>query len=183
MQISVIIEVLLFMPAEGLFSQISRGLDMSIAPTLKNYLMETGVAFDLVPHAPAYTASRIAQSAHVSGNSLAKGVLLNTDHGYMMAVVPASRKVDLSGLSHRLNERLGLASEDEIDMIFDDCDPGAAPACGTAYSMRVIVDKSLDQQDDLYIECGDHENLIHVNKEGFAKLMADAAHAGISRGH
>jgi len=156
---------------------------MSIAPTIENYLKETGVEYDLVAHKPAYTASRIAEAAHVSGDRMAKAVLLNTDHGYMMAVVPASQKVDLSGLSHRLNERLGLATENEIDMIFDDCDPGATTAFAGAYALKVIVDTSLDQQDDLYIECGDHENLIHVKKDVFAKLMADAAHVGISRRH
>jgi len=156
---------------------------MTIAPTLQNYLDETGIDYELVPHTPAYTASRTARTAHVSGDKLAKGVLLNTDHGYMMAVVPATRKVDLSGLSHRMKERLGLASESEINMIFDDCDPGAAPPCATAYAMRVIVDTDLDAQDDLYMECGDHENLIHVKREAFAKLMAEAQHAGISRSH
>ena len=156
---------------------------MSIAPTIQNYLRETGIDYDLVPHAPSYTASRIAQSAHVSGDLLAKGVLLNTDHGYMMAVVPASHKVDLSGLSHRMKERLGLASENEIDMIFDDCDPGATPACASAYAMRVIVDTSLDDKEDLYMESGDHENLIHVKKKAFARLMAEAEHAGIIRAH
>lgn len=156
---------------------------MSIAPTIQNYLRETGIEYDLVPHSPAYTSSRVAQSAHISGDNLAKGVLLNTDHGYMMAVVPASRKVDLSGLSHRMKERLGLASENEIDMIFDDCDPGAAPPCAAAYAMRVIVDTSLDEREDLYMESGDHENLIHVKRDAFAKLMAEAEHAGIARSH
>lgn len=156
---------------------------MSIAPTIENYLNETGIEYDLVPHTLAYSASRTAQSAHISGDALAKGVLLNTDHGYMMAVIPASRKVDLSGLSHTIKERLGLASENEIDMIFDDCDPGATPACASAYAVRVIVDTSLDQMEDLYMEAGDHKNLIHVKKEAFAKLMAEAEHAGIIRSH
>ncbi len=156
---------------------------MSIAPTIQNYLRETGIEYDLVPHSPSYTASQSAQSAHISGDALAKGVLLNTDHGYMMAVVPASKKVDLSGLSHTMKERLGLAGEDEIDMIFDDCDPGAAPACASAYAMRVVVDTSLDNQDDLYLESGDHETLIHVKKAAFARLMAEAEHAGIIRSH
>jgi len=154
---------------------------MSIAPTIKNYLNESGIEYDLVPHDPAYTASKIARTAHVSGDELAKGVLLNTDHGYMMAVVPASCKVDLSSLSHQMKERLGLASEDEIDMIFDDCDPGATPPCASAYALRVIVDTSLDDKEDLYMESGDHEHLIHVKKEAFAKLMADAEHAGIAQ--
>lgn len=156
---------------------------MSVAPTVQNYLREINIDFDLVPHDPAYTANRIAQAAHVPGDSLAKGVLLNTDHGYMMAVVPASCKVDLSGLSHMLKARLGLASENEVDMIFDDCDPGATPPCATAYSMKVIVDESLDEREDIYLESGDHETLIHVNKEGFATMMAEAEHGRIARSH
>jgi len=156
---------------------------MTIAPTIQNYLDETGIEYDLVPHDLAYTASKAARTAHISGGKLAKGVLLNADHGYMMAVVPASRKVDLSGLSHHMKQRLGLASENEINMIFDDCDPGAVPPCATAYAMRVIVDSGLDALDDLYMESGDHENLIHVKKKAFAKLMAEAEHAGISRSH
>ena len=156
---------------------------MSIAPTIQNYLRETGIEYELVPHTPTYSANKTAEAAHISGDMLAKGVLLNTDHGYMMAVVPASRKVDLSGLSHQLKERLGLASENEIDMIFDDCDPGATSACASAYAVRVIVDSSLDELEDLYMESGDHENLIHVKKNAFAKLMAEAEHAGIIRSH
>jgi Ala-tRNA(Pro) deacylase len=160
-----------------------RSIEMTIAPTIQNYLRETGIDYDLVPHTPSYSASRTAEAAHISGDTLAKGVLLNTDHGYLMAVVPASHKVDLSGLSHQMKERLGLASENEIDMIFDDCDPGAVPACASAYAMRVIVDSSLDDKDDLYMESGDHKNLIHVKKAAFAKLMAEADHAGIIRSH
>jgi len=156
---------------------------MTIAPTIQNYLRENGIEYDLVPHTLSYSANRIAQTAHISGDMLAKGVLLNTDHGYMMAVLPASKKVDLSGLSHKMKERLGLASENEIDMIFDDCDPGAVPPCATAYAMRVIVDTSLDKMEDLYMEAGDHKNLIHVTKKAFAKLMAEADHVGIIRSH
>lgn len=156
---------------------------MSVAPTVQNYLREINIDFDLVPHDPAYTATRIAQAAHVPGSSVAKGVLLNTDHGYMMAVVPASCRVDLSALSHQIKARLGLASENEVDMIFDDCDPGATPPCATAYSMKVIVDTSLDEMDDIYLESGDHETLIHVDKQGFATMMADAEHADIAKPH
>ncbi|MEX0297453.1 MAG: aminoacyl-tRNA deacylase [Kordiimonas sp.] len=156
---------------------------MTVAPTVQNYLREIDVEFELVPHAPAYTANRIAQAAHVPGASVAKGVLLNTDHGYMMAVVPASCKVDLSELSHMINARLGLASEDEVDMIFDDCDPGAAPPIASAYAMKVIVDSSLDDREDIYLESGDHETLIHVDKKGFSALMSEAEHARIAKRH
>ena len=156
---------------------------MSVAPTLQNYLQEICIDYDLVPHERAYTANHIAQAAHVPGKSVAKGVLLNTDHGYIMAVVPASHLVDLSGLSHMIKARLGLATTSEIEMVFDDCDPGAAPPCATAYAMRVIVDSSLDEMEDIYLESGDHETLIHVDKAGFAVLMAEAQHGSIAKPH
>ncbi|NVJ71348.1 MAG: YbaK/EbsC family protein [Alphaproteobacteria bacterium] len=154
---------------------------MSIAPRLQSFMDESGIDYDLMPHDREVVATKIAQSAHVSGSAMAKGVLLKSDDGYMVAVVPASRHVDLAELSHQSHTRLGLASEEEARAIFSDCDPGAVPACGSAYGMPMIIDRCLDDQDDIYMEAGDHRSLIHMNRAGFAKLTADARHAEISR--
>ncbi len=154
---------------------------MSIAPRLQRFMEQNGIEYEILPHDKEVVATKIAQAAHISGNALAKGVLLKSDHGYMMAVVPASHHVDLQELSHRAHERLGLATEAEACRIFDDCDAGAVPACGNAYGMPMIIDSCLDEQDDLYLEAGDHRNLLHIDRQGFAKLTADSDHARISR--
>lgn len=154
---------------------------MTIAPRLQAFMDKSGVDYDIMPHDREVVASKIAQTAHISGNALAKGVLLKSDNGYKVAVVPASHRVDLAGLSHLSHERLGLATEEEAREIFSDCDAGAVPACGMAYGMPMIVDASLDGLDDVYMEAGDHRNLIHMGRDGFARIMADAEHAEISR--
>ncbi|SDE26470.1 MULTISPECIES: aminoacyl-tRNA deacylase [Kordiimonas] len=156
---------------------------MSIAPRLQRFMEKNGIDYEIMPHDREVVASKIAQAAHISGNAMAKGVLLKSDHGYMMAVVPASHHVDLQTLSHRAHERLGLATEAEACSIFDDCDAGAVPACGSAYGMPMIIDTSLDDQDELYLEAGDHRNLLHIDRQAFAKLTADSEHARISRPH
>ena len=62
---------------------------MAIAITLKDFLDSAGVDYDLVSH--PYTASSMytATKAHVSGENLAKAVVLKDDHGYLVAVVPS----------------------------------------------------------------------------------------------
>ena len=156
---------------------------MTVARTLQHYLDDSGIPYEIMPHRREVTATRIAEAAHIPGKAMAKSVLLTTDHGYLLAVVPASRRVDLAQLSHRLDERLGLASEAEAETMFLDCDRGAMPATGQAYGMRVIVDDRLGKLEDIYFEAGDHENLIHVAHGDFERLMTQASHADISRPH
>ena len=150
---------------------------MTIAPMLQHHMDRQGIAYDVMPHDREVVATRIAQTAHIPGNSFAKGVLLKTDSGYLVAVVPGNRYVDLAELSHRRHERLGLASEEEARRIFADCDPGAVPACPT------IVDETLADFDEIYMEAGDHQNLIHVNRKAFARLTGMAELASISKPH
>ncbi|WP_417460327.1 aminoacyl-tRNA deacylase [Kordiimonas sp.] len=156
---------------------------MTIAPMLQDHIEERGIDYDLMAHDREVVATRIAQAAHIPGNTFAKGVLLKADSGYLVAVVSANRHVDLAELSHRRHERLGLASEEEARRIFADCDPGAVPACADAYGIPVIVDSDLTDFDEIYMEAGDHESLIHMDRKAFARLTASAELAPISRAH
>ncbi|WP_262690932.1 aminoacyl-tRNA deacylase [Kordiimonas aestuarii] len=156
---------------------------MTIAPMLQQHMDKQGIPYELMSHDREVVATRIAQAAHIPGNSFAKGVLLKSDSGFLVAVVPANRHVDLAELSHRRHERLGLASEEEARRIFADCDPGAVPACAEAYGIPMIVDSDLTDFDEIYMEAGDHKSLIHITRQGFARLTAMAELAPISRAH
>ena len=71
---------------------------------------------------------------------------------------------------------MDMASEEQIEMLFLDCEPGAVPAIGAAYGLNVVVDDSLARQPDVYFDGGDHANLVRINGASFEKLMADARH-------
>lgn len=147
---------------------------MALAKRLKRHLERRKVAYRTVRHPETPSASRTAEASHISGEKIAKGVLLKDEDGYTLAVLPASHHVRLGGIATALATRVGLASEDEVAEIFTDCARGAIPAVGDAYGLNVVVDERLIERDEVYFEGGDHATLVRVSAAEFGKLMADA---------
>ncbi len=154
---------------------------MAIAMKLKDYLDSAGVHYDLVEHPYAVTSMHIADEADVSGEDLIKAVLLNDGDHHVLAVVPATHRVQLGKMRKDYNRYMSLSSEKDISELFGDCDPGAVPPIGQAYGLDVIFDNSLYECDDVYFEAGDHTDLIHVSGKEFMDLLGDARHGEISR--
>lgn len=151
---------------------------MAISATVVSYLKTQHVPYDVVMHSPTRTSLRSADAAHIPPESMAKGVLLEDDQGYVMAVVPASYHINLGALRHQLGRNVGLATEKEIAKLFGDCELGAIPPIGEAYGIETVCDDSLMMMSDIYFEAGDHEELIHITRDQFMRLMGMA-----KRGH
>ncbi len=154
---------------------------MAIAITVKEYLDNQGVDYELIEHPYAVSSMRTADEAHVSGEKVAKAVVLHDKEGYLMAVVPATHKVQLGRLSQHCNRYLALADENDLPSLFDDCSMGAIPAVGEAYGMEVVMDDCLAEREDIYFEAGDHTDLVHVSGSDFMTLLGNAEHCQFSR--
>ena len=150
---------------------------MGIAITLAQYLAQRGVKYDVVEHPHAVTALESAKTSHISLNRLAKAVVLKGKDGFMLAVLPASGHIQFGQLCKQLGADVDMANEEQIETLFLDCEPGAVPALGAAYGLKVIVDDSLANEPEIYLEGGDHASLVHVNGSTFQELLADARHA------
>ena len=153
---------------------------MSIATSVQEYLDREGVAYSTILHEHTRDSTHSARAAHIPGDRLAKCVMLADDNGYLMAVVPATHKVDLGALHRQLNRNLGLATDRELAELFKDCEPGAAPPLGLAYGIEMILDESLVDSPDIYFEAGDHRALIHTSGKDFLRLMAKVPRGPIS---
>lgn len=149
---------------------------MAIASTVRQYIAEHGLRYDVLRHPHSHNSSETAQAAHVPGNCLAKSVILGADDGYLMAVLPATRQIELGRLGRQLNCSLRLATEEEVARLFADCEPGAIPPLGTAYGLPTVLDDSLADQEEIYFEAGDHEMLIQMSRDDFLAMMEDASH-------
>ncbi|MGA7799279.1 MAG: YbaK/EbsC family protein [Gammaproteobacteria bacterium] len=154
---------------------------MAIAARLAEYLQRHDIGYDVVAHPHSRSSLETAQRAHVPGNRLAKTVVLEDDEGFLLAVLPASHRLDLGELHRQLNRSLGLATEQELELVFEDCEVGAIPPAGAAYGLEAVVDDSLAEQPDVYVEAGDHERLLHLSAESFAALVEGAQHRHFSR--
>ena len=154
---------------------------MAIAVTLEKYLHKHKVEYDILSHPRTYTSMETAQVSHVPGDRLAKSVLLSDGHRYLVAVVPATHKLELEQLHGLLGRTVRLATEQEVANLFSDCDLGAIPPCGPAYGLETVVDDALRGRDEVFFEAGDHQELIRMDGERFDRLLEAAGHGCISR--
>jgi len=152
---------------------------MAIAQSLQKYLAENGVAYETVHHTHTNSSMNSAQSAHIPGSLLAKSVILEDKDGYLMAVVPATEHVKIRKVNHALNRHVGIATEPELESLFTDCELGAIPAVAKPYSMEAIIDRKFDDCSDIYLEGGDHQELVHIKGTAYRRLMKHSQHANI----
>jgi Ala-tRNA(Pro) deacylase len=112
--------------------------------SIRDYLQSRHVWFETLLHCPAPSATMRAHSVHVAGRCVAKGVLVKTKGEDVLAVLPATHRIDLARLAQVLGDReVRIATEDEVIHVFDDCERGALPPFGRLYGLKTLVDVSL----------------------------------------
>ncbi len=153
---------------------------MALATTLQKYLTDQKIAYEVITHRPTKSSSSTAEASHISGECVAKAVIVKDEDHFVMAVLPASHHLKLGELSRLFDRPMGLATENEASALFTDCELGAIPALGAAYGLDMIVDDSLVEQSDVYFEGGDHASLVHVSADRFHRLTENAAHGSFS---
>ena len=74
---------------------------MAIPARLAELLKANKVSYQTQKHQTAYTAQEIAAASHVPGRQLAKCVLIMSDRGPALAVLPAVVRVDFKKLDRK----------------------------------------------------------------------------------
>ena len=153
---------------------------MTIAITLSEYLDRHHVNYDVVSHRFTQSSLDSSRSAHVPANKLGKAVILQNSKGkHLMASLPGDYRLSLMRLNHKLQNDYHLISEVLLKDLFPDCAQGAIPSIGDAYKMNMMIDDALLKADAVYIEAGDHTNLIKIERAQYQDMMSDIPHADI----
>ncbi len=139
---------------------------------LLEYLDQNKIAYSIITHSPAYSAQKIAASAHVSGKELAKTTIVKIDGKMAMAVLPASYQVDLKRLKEVSGaKQVELATEQEFKDNFPDCEVGAMPPFGNLYGLEVYSTESLAADEEIAFNAGSHTELIKMTYKDFERLV------------
>ena len=78
-----------------------------IAQRLQDHLDAAAVRYQILPHLEAFTAQGVAAASHISGWQMAKVVVGKDERGYVMAVLPATCRLDLPAF-RRITRRRNL---------------------------------------------------------------------------
>jgi len=155
---------------------------MTISNRLDTYLTEHAIPYQVVNHAHSNSSIGSAIHAQIPLNLIAKAVILKDHEGRkVMAVLPAKNKISLSAINDELFGSYHLVKEKEIYTLFNDCEYGAIPPVAEAYNMSMVCDKLLDNLEYVYIEAGDHHNLLRIYHDDFETMTNNGKHLRFSR--
>ena len=145
---------------------------------IREFLDGNKVKYVVICHSPAYTAAEVAASAHIPGRDLAKTVIVDIDGTLAMAVVPASREVDMAVLRAAAGaSRVGLAEEADFAHRFEGCKLGAMPPFGNVFGMDTYVDRDLAKEEYIAFNAGTHTDLIAMKFNDYRRV----AHPKLAR--
>ncbi len=109
---------------------------------------------------------------HVHGWELAKTTILKLDGEYAMAVVPAPYIIDFERIRVASGARkVELATESEFRGLFPECECGAMPPFGNLYGLRVYIDSSLIDTEQIVFNAGSHTDAIRMGLADFVRLV------------
>lgn len=142
------------------------------ARKIKEFLDAKDVKYICIRHSKAYTAQEIAAKTRIPGREMAKSVILVIDGKHVMAVLPATHKVDFEGLKKHLGAKsVAMPTESRFIDLFPDCEAGAMPPFGNLYDMDTIVAESLADDEYIAFNAGSHTEVIQLLYKDFIKLV------------
>lgn len=145
---------------------------MSVPKRIREFLDSHKVYYQFCTHSPAYTAQGVAHAQHISGKEVAKVVVVVAGGRKLMAVVPASHRVELEQLGRVAGEtELRLSTEEEFQHLFPDCELGAMPPFGNLYGIDVWMDEALKSSSTITFNAGTHMETIQMGLGDYEKLV------------
>lgn len=144
---------------------------MAVSASVQEFLRRANVAYTVFPHRRAETAQEEAAVSHIPGRDWAKVVVCFADGRPIQAVVPADLHVDLERLAELADaNHVRLATENELEWLYPDCEPGANPPFATLYRQPVFVDVTLSVDQQVVFNGGTHGDAIAMSFDDFVRL-------------
>jgi Ala-tRNA(Pro) deacylase len=137
-----------------------------------DYLKHNNVHYEVIEHVPAFSAHEVAVVSHVPEKDLAKTLIVNADGKFYMVIMPADHRLDDHLLHDVLKAKhVHLASEEDLQQIFPDCEVGAMPPFGNLYALPVYADKTLADDDVIVFNACSHTKSIRLKMYDFLRLV------------
>ncbi|MBI3957135.1 MAG: YbaK/EbsC family protein [Candidatus Kerfeldbacteria bacterium] len=143
---------------------------MSLPVKVSNYLTKSAAVFEPVEHRTVFTAYDLAATLREPLDAIGKTLLVKTDKGFHLIVLPASRRLDLGKLKKLLGaKKITIATEK--DMVRElKVKPGAITPFGSLHKLPVVVDKSLVKSKKILLGSGSFTDSVRMSSSVFVAL-------------
>jgi Ala-tRNA(Pro) deacylase len=134
------------------------------------HLEQRGSAFELLPHRQAYTSTDEARALGIDAGEVLKTLAVRSGPGYVLAVIPASRRLDLHLVREALaDHQARLASEEELGRDFAGYQLGALPPLGALLGSQLFIDPEVLEHEIVVFAAGTQTESVRMGtRELFA---------------
>ena len=138
---------------------------------VKDYLKQHRVPFNVLRHPRTETAVGTANALDVPRANFAKTVVLMVDGRPTIAVLQSTYHVKPAEVKNALGAGVAeLATEEELEKYFPDCETGAVPPFGSQYGMPTVVDTHLAEDEYIVFDGNTHEEAVSMRYKDYQQI-------------
>jgi len=153
---------------------------MAIAISFNDYLSSKNINYELIQHRHTCSSLDSSCTAHLPTSEVAKAVILQSSAGdYLMATLSSGHRLSIEQVNKLMGEEYHLVNEVRLGELFPDCQQGAIPSIGEAYQIKMLVDDSLLNTKNVFIEAGDHQHLVKISHQQYIDMLSEQPHGNI----
>lgn len=144
---------------------------MAIPKKIINYLEKNKIKFQKIAHKTVYTAYDLAQTLKEKLSRIAKTLVIKTDKGYALLVLPASRLADLKKLKKFLKAKKIEIAREEVMKKFFKIKPGTITPFATLHKkVPLFIDKALLKTKEILVSAGSYTDSLRIKVKDLLKL-------------
>ena len=144
---------------------------MLMPKRLESHLDKNQIAYALILHRPTFSAQVAASLMHVPGKEVAKAVALRAGEKVLLAVLPASYRINFEKLSTIVGDRVQLLEQGKCNEAFPDCETGAISPFGELYGVPVYLDEALAEDVEIVLGTGTLSESLRMGNADFVRLV------------
>jgi len=144
---------------------------MTVSPTISKFLASSNAKFTVIPHEKTTTLEETAEVAHIPYAKMLRAVILTDDENYFMAVLPVTHVLDFHAIQKVLGRDIKVAKYQTFSKRFDCCQYGCIPPLGAPFNMGMLIDNSVRDMEEVYIEPGSHTDVLKFRTNDFLALL------------
>ncbi|WP_164503692.1 aminoacyl-tRNA deacylase and HDOD domain-containing protein [Pleionea sediminis] len=147
---------------------------MSIPKNVESYFKENDIDFELVEHPPEKSLMHVIHVLDLPKKNVLRSVLMQGNKGKYLVTLPYEYLLDFEVLKRITNEDFSVITAPHSSSVIKGCAVGNHPPLSELFYVNGIVDESVFELDEVYIESGSESSILKLDKSAIESLFKSA---------
>lgn len=148
---------------------------MQLPSAIESVLNQHGVTYSLIETEDC--GAKAGSPQYPRDGRVARASVLQDQNGRVQAVIPSDCLLDLAALNSFTGRNLSAATEDATAAMASRRGLLALPALPQILNMPMVVDQRVLESEDVVLEAGVNDALVHIKREDFRRILESTGSA------